>query len=126
MSRLNIIIFGATGYTGTFVVRELAKLASKNNLTWGVAGRSQAKLSQVLKNVSSESGLYFIGVLNINSKVTITKYLSKGIDLTNVECIIADTSNEESLRSMCQRAYLIINCVGPVIKVELVKIKMQC
>lgn len=52
MSRLNLIIFGATGYTGKLVVRELA-LASKTYMfSWGVAGRSTDKLKQILKTIS--------------------------------------------------------------------------
>lgn len=56
-SRLDIIIFGATGYTGKVAVEELLKLAkSKGNLSWGVAGRNKKKLEEVLKEVSEKSG----------------------------------------------------------------------
>ena len=54
MNKFDIIIFGATGYTGTFVVRELARQDKKEGLTWAIAGRSQSKLSQVLKTISAE------------------------------------------------------------------------
>jgi short subunit dehydrogenase-like uncharacterized protein len=54
MSRFDIVIFGATGYTGTFVVRELAQQARKENLTWAVAGRSTTRLAQVLKSIGTE------------------------------------------------------------------------
>ena len=46
----DIVIFGATGFTGQFVVEELAQvLASPDapNLTWAVAGRNQGKLKKV-------------------------------------------------------------------------------
>lgn len=56
MSKLDIVIFGATGYTGKFVVRELAHLFQNENLTWAVAGRSKAKLDDVLKSISNEIG----------------------------------------------------------------------
>jgi short subunit dehydrogenase-like uncharacterized protein len=57
MSRLDIIVFGATGYTGKFVVRELAFLMkTKSKLNWGVAGRSKEKLNQILEDVSKEAG----------------------------------------------------------------------
>jgi short subunit dehydrogenase-like uncharacterized protein len=59
MPNFDIVIFGATGYTGTFVVRELAQLAGKEKLSWAVAGRSQAKLAQVLNNVGSEISKFF-------------------------------------------------------------------
>jgi short subunit dehydrogenase-like uncharacterized protein len=57
MSRLDVIVFGATGYTGKFVVRELAiMMKNKINLKWGVAGRSKNKLNQVLIDISKEAG----------------------------------------------------------------------
>lgn len=57
MSRKDIIIFGATGYTGQFVVRELANVYRRENISWAVAGRSKNKLVDVLKSISKETGL---------------------------------------------------------------------
>ena len=91
MSKFDIVIFGATGYTGQFVVRELAKQARNEHVSWAVAGRSKEKLSQVLNTISSE----------------------EKIDLTNVECIIVNTDDTESIRRMCERARVVLNCVGP-------------
>lgn len=56
MSRLDIVIFGASGYTGKFVVRELARISNKEKLTWAIAGRSKQKLDQVLDSLSTELG----------------------------------------------------------------------
>ena len=55
MNRLDIVIFGATGYTGKFVVRELANAFRKEDFTWGIAGRSKEKLNDVLNSISSEN-----------------------------------------------------------------------
>jgi len=55
MNKLDIVIFGATGYTGKFVVRELANAFLNENFTWGIAGRSQQKLKEVLKSISKEN-----------------------------------------------------------------------
>ena len=54
MSRVDIVIFGATGYTGKFVVRELACAYLNENFTWAVAGRSQDKLKKMLKSITDE------------------------------------------------------------------------
>ena len=46
----DIVIFGATGFTGQFVVEELAKVLVAENappLSWAVAGRNEGKLKQV-------------------------------------------------------------------------------
>jgi short subunit dehydrogenase-like uncharacterized protein len=57
--RKDIIIFGATGYTGKVAVEELVNLAkAKGNLTWGIAGRNKSKLEEVLADVSKKTGQY--------------------------------------------------------------------
>ena len=46
----DIVIFGATGFTGQFVVEELAQVLDADDapkLTWAVAGRNEGKLKKV-------------------------------------------------------------------------------
>lgn len=43
-----IAVFGATGYTGKFVVEELKKRQTKG-VAWAVAGRNKDKLKAVLR-----------------------------------------------------------------------------
>ena len=57
MSRVDLIIFGATGYTGKFLVRELATTYKNEQITWAVAGRSSKRLEAVLESVSAETGI---------------------------------------------------------------------
>ncbi|CAF1243984.1 unnamed protein product, partial [Didymodactylos carnosus] len=92
MSRLDLLIFGATGYTGKYVVEELARKSQlQQNIKWGIAGRSISKLKQVLDEIT---------------KIT-------GINLNSIETIAADINNVESLTKMCQKTDVLINCVGP-------------
>ena len=92
--RLDIIVFGATGFTGKHVLPYLHKLSSKHGkvLTWGIAGRSEQKLKQVLVEASK-----IIGVESLSS----------------IPIIIADVSNEDSILEMTKKANVIINCCGP-------------
>lgn len=49
--RFDIVILGATGYTGTYTVKYFAaflKLAEYANVTWAIAGRSQEKLNNLV------------------------------------------------------------------------------
>lgn len=89
---LDIVLFGATGVTGVYVVEELHR--SSDGLRWGVAGRNVDKLRSTLraaaKNLSLEEGA-----------------------LDNVPVIVADVANEESLRDMAKRTRLVLNTVGP-------------
>ena len=56
----HIVIFGATGFTGQFVVEEVARTAAegpKGSLTWAVAGRSRQKLEKVLDQAAAALGM---------------------------------------------------------------------
>lgn len=92
-NRLDIIVFGATGYTGSYVVENLIKTIDKENqkLTWGVAGRNEKKIREVLDKVST--------------------YVEKNLDAIPV--ILADVNDEDSILRMCKQGRIIINVVGP-------------
>lgn len=92
MSRLDLLVFGATGFTGKFVVREVAKLANeKGNLQWGIAGRNEANLKELLRTLSNKTGE----------------------DITKVPVILADVTDEKSLNDMASKTKVIVNCCGP-------------
>lgn len=51
----HLVIFGASGFTGQFVVEEVARTVSegpKGTLKWAVAGRSKQKLEKVLEQAA--------------------------------------------------------------------------
>jgi short subunit dehydrogenase-like uncharacterized protein len=54
--KLDVIIFGATGFTGKVAVYEIVKLAKEKNITWGISGRNRNKLDNVLKEVEDKTG----------------------------------------------------------------------
>ena len=61
-----IVVFGASGFTGQFVAREVAKNC-KRKFKWAVAGRSKDKLEKVLQETSSELGK-ILAILKLNCK----------------------------------------------------------
>lgn len=89
--RLDIVIFGASGFTGKYTIPQVHKLAKAKDLTWGVAGRSESKLRSTLDEIS---------------KLT-------GADLSSTPVIVADVKDEESLKQMAARARVVINTAGP-------------
>ncbi|XP_028253883.1 saccharopine dehydrogenase-like oxidoreductase [Parambassis ranga] len=93
----HIIIFGATGFTGQFVVEEVARCAAEStdsfSLKWAVAGRSRQRLEEVMKRAAGRLSMPELS--------------------TDIEVIVADVSIEESLAIMCQQGVVILNCVGP-------------
>ncbi|CAG2060162.1 unnamed protein product [Timema podura] len=91
-SKLDLVVFGATGITGKYTVLQLVELATDvGDLKWGVAGRSQDKLESVLRQISSKTGK----------------------DLSKIKIIVADVTDLLSLRNMTSQTRVLINTVGP-------------
>ncbi|XP_040277452.1 saccharopine dehydrogenase-like oxidoreductase [Bufo bufo] len=93
----HIVVFGASGFTGQFVVEKVARAADGEDfrgqeLRWAVAGRSQKKLEEVLSWAAERLG----------------KPQLKSIDI-----IISDISDVPSLDVMCKKASVVLDCVGP-------------
>ncbi|XP_011312524.1 saccharopine dehydrogenase-like oxidoreductase [Fopius arisanus] len=86
-TRLSLIIFGATGFTGKYTVKEAHRLSKTHQFTWGIAGRSKERLEAVLKEFAP--------------------------DADNVPIITADIKDDESLKKMAEQARVIVNCCGP-------------
>jgi short subunit dehydrogenase-like uncharacterized protein len=87
----DLIVYGATGYTGGLIAEYLATSyrgedAPTHALSWAIAGRSTDKLRKVRADIGAPD------------------------DLPLVE---ADAADPASLRAMCERAAVIITTVGP-------------
>lgn len=87
--RFDVVIFGATGYTGKYAIR--AATSVLKDLRWAVAGRNQQKLEQCLKEVGQKIDQ----------------------DLSKIPIIIASVEDENSLLEMTKQAKVIANCCGP-------------
>ncbi|KAL3280430.1 hypothetical protein HHI36_017912 [Cryptolaemus montrouzieri] len=92
--RLDIILFGVTGFTGKHALGYVHKFTSDKgrHLTWGVAGRNEVKIRTILTNLEKETG---------------------DTSISQVPIILADLSDLQSIQNMSQKARLIINCCGP-------------
>ena len=92
MKKFDLIIFGATGFTGKEVAKYLAScqltLHGKRPLHWAIAGRDRAKLEQLRLEIPLKNP-------------------------SDLAIIIADTKDDASLGNMCKQAQVLINCVGP-------------
>lgn len=93
--RYDVIVWGASGFTGKWVAKHLFDtygpfIKPKKNITplrWAIAGRNADKLAEVSR---------FIGDAN-----------------NNVDCVLADSDDEDSLREMVSNTNAIISTVGP-------------
>ncbi|CAB3397734.1 unnamed protein product [Caenorhabditis bovis] len=89
--RFDIVIYGVTGFTGTFILERLVKSKEFENISYAVAGRNDEKIKAVLEEITQKTGI------NVNE----------------TPIIHADSSIEESLNNMAKKAKVIINGVGP-------------
>ena len=83
MPEFDVIVFGATGYTGRLVAEHLHKHA---DVAWAMAGRSKDKLAAVRAEIGAPESL---------------------------PLIVADANDPASLEAMCKRAKVIISTAGP-------------
>ena len=88
----DLIIFGATGFTGRYVALRLAELEGAqraDGFSWAVAGRSRSRTQAVADECAAAHGCPAPAVIE------------------------ADVSDATSLAAMAARGRALINCVGP-------------
>ncbi|VXC83747.1 Saccharopine dehydrogenase [Sphingomonas sp. T1] len=85
MRDFDIVIYGATGFTGRLVAEYLVQ-AYPTGLNWAMAGRSRAKLEEVRDLIGARA---------------------------DTPLITADSADPASLRAMVERATVVISTVGP-------------
>lgn len=85
--KFDVLVLGATGFTGKWVAKHLYDHYADSKLKWGLAGRSDEKLAQVQKFIGDDKGL--------------------------IETVLADSSNEAALSAMVQQTKVVITTVGP-------------
>lgn len=83
--KYDIIIFGATSFVGQIMTRYIKQQFNNNSLSWAIAGRSKEKL----------------------------KKLTKEINASEIETIVADANDENAINAMCNRAKVVVSTVGP-------------
>ncbi|OMP00959.1 Saccharopine dehydrogenase / Homospermidine synthase [Corchorus olitorius] len=89
----DIVILGASGFTGKYVVKEALKFLktpSSPLKTLAIAGRSREKLLKTLEWAAHPSS-----------------------PPPHISIITADTTDPPSLESLCRQAKVLLNCVGP-------------
>lgn len=83
----DLVIFGATSFVGKILCEYLVGEHTEPNLSWAMAARSEAKLQELKQE------------------------LGPGAD--TIPLIVADSFDEEALRSLCERTHVVTSTVGP-------------
>src|SRR6185436_14044089 len=86
-SKFDIVVYGATGFTGQLIAEYLAAhYKGDANLKWAMAGRSREKLASVRDAIGA---------------------------LADTPLIVADASDPASLKAMVDQTKSVISTVGP-------------
>lgn len=89
----DVIVFGATSFVGQILCRYLlqefgtAGKPGKRKLNWAIAGRSQAKLDQLIASLGPEA--------------------------KSLRALVADAADEPALEALCARTRVVVTTVGP-------------
>lgn len=59
MSRYDIVLYGASGFTGAYVFKLLVEEQKQQNVSFAIAGRNEVRLKKLLENTSQELGKLF-------------------------------------------------------------------
>lgn len=84
----DIIVFGATGFTGQLVAKHIH--GQNVDMKWAIAGRSQSKLSSLM-----------------------TELVTMQVPRNLPDILIADATDCKALSDICREARIILNCTGP-------------
>ena len=84
MRDLDVLLLGATGFTGRLVAQELASRVAGTRLRWGIAGRDTRRLEEVARSLPSTP-----------------------------EVVRVDVTDPDSLAAMAQRTRVLATTVGP-------------
>lgn len=92
--RFDLIIFGVTGYTGVYCLRNLLQIEKneQKKYSFAVAGRSKEKIKSVLDRVGKEVDRNLV---------------------EEIEIIEANVADRKSLIEMTKKCRVLINVVGP-------------
>jgi len=91
--RYDFVIYGASGYTGYYCVKNLLKINTEKNknYTFAVAGRNEEKIKQTLKEIGDD--------------------LKQ--DTSKISIILANADSKDSLVKMTGKAKVLVTVVGP-------------
>ncbi|KAI8638531.1 saccharopine dehydrogenase [Parasitella parasitica] len=87
--KYDIVVFGATGFTGALTSEYLAEIKDKD-LSWAIAGRNLARLEKVRDRLAELD-----------------------VSLKDIDILIADSSQPDSLDQVLSQTRVVISTVGP-------------
>lgn len=94
----DIVVHGATGYTGQLVAAYLAQAPSASKVKWAVSGRKQSRVDKVAEDCISSKAFAGTGMASATNPP---------------KTIVADSLAEEEMIALARRTRIVIACAGP-------------
>lgn len=89
----DVVIFGATGFTGGLVAEYFARHVPRTSVRWALAGRNAEKLHTLRERLAQIAP-----------------------QAREVPCLLADTGDASSLKALAESTRVVITTVGPFIR----------
>jgi saccharopine dehydrogenase (NAD+, L-glutamate forming) len=93
MRPLDLVLFGATGFTGRLVAAALVRMVAPGEIAWALAGRDRAKLERLRAELAADAPGW-----------------------SKLEILTATSDDERSLRAMVERTQVVATTVGPYVR----------
>ena len=94
----DVILYGASGFTGKLCVEYMAKQSSTKGIRWAIAGRNGTKLEEVKADVAKK--------LNLSPE-----------SVAAIPVITASSDDLDSLKEMAKQATVVLSTAGPFAKI---------
>ncbi len=91
--KYDLVLFGATGFTGKLTAAYLARRAAEEGLSWAIAGRSKEKLEAVRRDLARDAPA-----------------------CASLDLLVADSADEAALRAVAGSTRVVCTTVGPYAK----------
>lgn len=86
----DVVLWGATGFTGQYVAEYLAERYESSDLTWAIAGRSQERLNNLRDDLAQRNQ-----------------------DWDSLDVLTGDAFDRESLKAIAEQTQVVCSTVGP-------------
>ncbi|PAV66287.1 hypothetical protein WR25_01239 isoform B [Diploscapter pachys] len=94
LRRIDLVVYGATGFTGSRFLEFILKRDIFKNLSIGIAGRNKNKLEELRQHLAD--------------------FTAK--DLSDLLIIVANNDDQKSLEEMAKQSKILVNAVGPFLE----------
>ncbi|KAG8674646.1 hypothetical protein FPOAC1_000617 [Fusarium poae] len=111
MEKFDIVLLGATGYTGRLCAAYMAQVLPETT-SWAIAGRSRVKLAQLYEDLELQRKTCTIYTLDLTSETSITELVKKTRVVINTIGPYATTCGSSVIKACASNGIDYVDCSG--------------